>query len=186
MESGLTLGQFISKETSLDPYQQRVCSKCLKIGGSGLSITCLVQSSTTWSSPPVSLRPPFTTRHSVAEVIQWLQSSGQGILWGWRPWPSPLSEAAVLPLTVMGLCLVRAKWHCVPARVNHSAHDDTVYTLTITFTERFCSTGVLSVRSRQCQEESGPGTGRVRYAPCLFPMGLISEEELLVLLLIDY
>lgn len=115
MESGLTLGQFISKETSLDPYQQRVCSKCLKIGGSGLSITCLVQSSTTWYSPPVSLLSPFTTSHSVAEVIQWLQSGGQGILWGWRPRPSPLSEAAVFPLTVVGLCLVRAEWHCEPA-----------------------------------------------------------------------
>lgn len=151
MESGLTLGQLLSQEASLDPYQHRLCSKCVKIGGSGLSIMCPVQSSTT-SYSPISLLLPFTMSHSVAAVIQWLQSHGQGILWGKRPWLSPFSEAAVLPLTVMGLCLAHSEWNgsvCQPEWVIQHVMTLLTHSSSL-FLRGSCSTGVLAARSRQC------------------------------------
>lgn len=88
-----------------------------------------------------------------------------------------------LPLTKTGLCLVPSGWQCVPAPVSHSAHGDTVYSLITTVSER-----VLQYRHpiSKVQAVLRRVRPRQRQSKILsVPVGLVSEEEPLVLLLTE-
>lgn len=140
MESGLTLGQLLSQEASLDPYQHRLCSKCVKIGGSGLSIMCPVLSK--YNSPIIFSYFPSSSLHHEPQC-----SCGYPVTA--KPWAgNPLGIKTLImsffrsscpSLNSDGAlpCTLRMEWQCVPAGVSHSACDDTAYTLILTFPERF-------------------------------------------------
>lgn len=84
------------------------------------------------------------------------------------------SEAVVLLLTTMGLCLCPQN-----GSVCHSARDDAVYTLAATVSERLVQHRCPMGKVQRCWEESGLSRRRSD-APA--PTGLTSEELQVLLL----